>query len=145
MAPPRTQILARAGSWLRPPVPYSQTAFFANEHGCYRTDCSGYVSMAWGLPGWPPNRHGGLDTPGLAEVSHPIGKHDLTAGDVLLRTDGTNQSRHVAIFAAWVDGTRGAYWGFEQAGRTGAACRVIAYPHDDDTGPYRPHRYDHLA
>jgi hypothetical protein len=140
----RDEVLTRATSWLAPTVPYSQTSFHTNRFGCYRTDCSGYVSMAWALPGRPPNRHGGLDTLGLAEVSEPIGKDDLAAGDVLLRVEGTNLTRHVAIFAAWTDETRTAYWGFEQAGGVGATRRVIAYPYEDTTGPYRPHRYAHL-
>jgi len=36
-------VIANAKTWLNPPVPYSQTAY----HNGYRTDCSGYVSMAW--------------------------------------------------------------------------------------------------
>jgi cell wall-associated NlpC family hydrolase len=137
----RDEVLTRAASWLAHAVPYSQTSFHTNAFGSYRTDCSGYVSMAWALP---PNRHGGLDTLGLADVSDPIAKDDLAAGDVLLRVEGTNLTRHVAIFVAWADETRTAYWGFEQAGGIGATSRVIAYPYEDITGQYRPHRYTHL-
>lgn len=36
-------VITNAKTWLNPPVPYSQTAY----HNGYRTDCSGYVSMAW--------------------------------------------------------------------------------------------------
>ena len=52
----RGEILARAESWLHPPVPYSQTAF----RDGYRTDCSGYVSMAWrrSTSNWPSGRPG---------------------------------------------------------------------------------------
>lgn len=137
----RDEVLDRARTWLQAAVPYSQTSFHSNEHGRYRTDCSGYVSMAWALP---QNRHGGLDTPGLATVSHPIDKKDLSPGDVLLRTDGTHLTRHVTLFAAWATETRDAYWAFEQAGATGTTHRLIPYPHDDP-GPYRPHRYLRLS
>jgi cell wall-associated NlpC family hydrolase len=141
----RERVLDRARSWLDPPVPYSQTSFHTNEFGCYRTDCSGYVSMAWALPGRPPSRHGGLDTVGLAVVSHPIDKDDLAPGDVLLLPDGTSLTRHVAIFVAWADEARTAYWGLEQAGGTGTTHRVIAYPYDPaDGGGYRPRRHPHL-
>jgi hypothetical protein len=36
-------VIANAKTWLNPAVPYSQSAY----HNGYRTDCSGYVSMAW--------------------------------------------------------------------------------------------------
>src|SRR5262245_10784793 len=121
----RIQIVERAKSWLRPTVAYSQSTFHTNEYGTYRTDCSGYVSMAWALPGIPPNRHGGLDTVGLAVVSAEIAKADLRTGDVLLRTEGTNLTRHVTIFVHWADSHGNSYWGFEQAGGTGTIHRII--------------------
>jgi hypothetical protein len=137
----RDQIIERARSWLRPSVPYSQTQFHENEYGTYRTDCSGYVSMAWGLPGRPPNPHGGLDTVGLAEVSYLIDKRQLRAGDVLLCPDGTNLTRHVAVFAQWADETEIVYWGFEQAGGTGTVFRPIHYPYEPVSGAFRAFRY----
>src|SRR2546430_2881104 len=96
----RYQIIERARSWLWPAVAYSQKAFHQNMYGCYRADCSGYVSMAWGLPGKPPNRNGGLDTLGLAAVSREIGQGGLKPGDVLLPAEGTKLTRHVGSFAA---------------------------------------------
>ncbi|CAM3359051.1 hypothetical protein KIPE111705_04725 [Kibdelosporangium persicum] len=137
----RSEIIRRAKSWLRPSVPYSQTSFHENEHGTYRTDCSGYVSMAWALPGKPSNRHGGLDTIGLAAVSSTITKSELLAGDVLLRVSGTNLERHVTIFDKWVDETGDAYWGFEQAGGVGTVHRILDYPYDDTPEMYWPVRY----
>ncbi len=38
-------IIANAQTWLNPSIPYSQSDYYAG----YRTDCSGYVSMAWQL------------------------------------------------------------------------------------------------
>jgi hypothetical protein len=137
----RYQIIERARSWLSPAVAYSQKAFHQNMYGCYRADCSGYVSMAWGLPGKPPNRNGGLDTLGLAAVSREIGEEDLKPGDALLRAEGTNLTRHVVIFAAWTSREHTAYWGFEQAGGVGTTYRVITYPYDHGAGHYRSHRY----
>ncbi|WP_436493158.1 hypothetical protein [Actinokineospora sp. HUAS TT18] len=130
----RSEIVDRAESWLRPSVAHSATKFHQNEYGIYRTDCSGYVSMAWGLP----DRRGGVNTVGLAEVSAPIAKDELLAGDILLHAD------HVAIFHEWADRDRTAYWGFEQSGGTGAVSRPIPYPHDL-AGEFIPRRYIHLA
>jgi hypothetical protein len=137
----REEVIERAESWLRRPVAYSQTRFHGTEFGIYRADCSGFVSMAWGLPGRPPDRYGGHDTAGLAEVSDEIGKSDLLPGDVLLRSEGTNLTRHVAIFVDWVDDSRCHYWGFEQAGGSTTAHRVIAYPYDSTPEMYVPRRF----
>ncbi|MBP2476654.1 hypothetical protein JOF53_005526 [Crossiella equi] len=137
----RSEILERAGTWLRSPVAYSQHKFHANEHGIYRADCSGYVSMAWGLPGKPPHRHGGLDTRGLAGVSVEISSGELAAGDVLIRAEGTNQTRHVVLFAGWADGAGEKYWGYEQAGGTRTALRLVTFPYETSPGLYVPRRY----
>lgn len=136
----RSEIIERAESWLQPSVPYSTTKFHHNEFGIYRTDCSGYVSMAWGLPDVPPNRRGGLDTLGLATVSEPIERDELRAGDVLLRTEGSRLIRHVAVFHEWADDDRTAYWGFEQSVGTGTVHRHIGYPYDG-MEHYLPRRY----
>lgn len=128
----RGEIVERAESWLRPPVPYSSCRYHQNEYGIYRTDCSGYVSMAWGLPGIPPSRHGGLDTVGLARVSVPVAKGELRAGDALLAADGTG----AVIFHEWADVERQHYWGFEQS-PGGTVHRRITFP---GVG-FRPSRY----
>ena len=136
----RDEIIDRAESWLRPSVPYGITKFHQNEFGIYRTDCSGYVSMAWGLPGVPQNSRGGLDTPGLAAVSVTIERDELRAGDVLLRTGGSRLIRHVAVFHEWADEDRTAYWGFEQSGGAGTVHRRIIYPYGGQEH-YLPRRY----
>lgn len=124
-------VIVRARSWLRPSVPYSQTARHRNEYGCYRTDCSGYVSMAWGLP---PGRHGGLDTVGLRAVGVEVTKAELRRGDALIRADGARETRHAALFDEWADDAHTAYHGYEQAGPTGTIHRVIAFPYGTDPG-----------
>jgi hypothetical protein len=140
----RKHVIERARSWLRPIVPYSQTAFHISEYGHYRADCSGYVSMAWALPGKPASRHGGLNTLGLAAVSFIIGKDELLPGDVLLRANGTPLTRHAVIFSAWIDVEQRAYWGFEQAGGTGTTYRIIEYPYEHGTHHYQNRRYINL-
>ncbi|MEO6083347.1 MAG: hypothetical protein ABIQ18_09605 [Umezawaea sp.] len=126
-------ILHRAASWTA--VPYSQKAFYTNEYGTYRTDCSGFVSMAWGLPAGP---RGGLNTVDLAAASVPIAKDDLRPGDVLIDANGDHTTRHVTIFAGWADEARERYWAYEQCGGVGTVRRVLPYP---CTG-YRPYRRD---
>lgn len=118
----RGEIVHRAESWLPRPVPFSTTRFHQNEHGIYRTDDAGYVSMAWGLPGIPPDRHGGLDLAGLTAISLPIPVADLLAGDLVV-----DAGTRVALFHEWADDTRTACWVFEQAPGTGTAHRLL--PH----------------
>ncbi|WP_370943376.1 hypothetical protein AB5J62_30335 [Amycolatopsis sp. cg5] len=138
----REHIIRRARSWLEPAVPYDQSGFHENEYGIYRTDCSGYISMAWGIPGKPPNRHGGLDTRGLAASGFAIGKPELLPGDVLLRAEGTNLTRHVTLFEEWVNDDH--YWGCEQAGGIGTVRRIIRYPYEKESALYLPFRYLHI-
>ena len=84
-------VIANAKTWINPAVPYSQSAY----HNGYRTDCSGYVSMAWQL-GTP-----GQTTYTLANYSTKITKDQLKAGDVLL-----NASEHVLIFSSWANSAK---------------------------------------
>ncbi|WP_052685302.1 hypothetical protein [Lentzea aerocolonigenes] len=136
----RSEIVERACSWLRDSVPYSQTKFHQNEHGIYRADCSGFVSMAWGLPGKPEDRHGGSDTPGLVVVSSLIAADELKAGDVIIRGEGGNETRHVVIFAAWAE-EPGRYWAYEQAGGHRTRLRSVTYPYETGAESYAPRRY----
>lgn len=124
-ATPRTtrgEIVTRAESWLYPPVPFSTTRFHQNEHGIYRADDTGYACMAWGLPGIPPDHHGGLDLTGLTTISLPITVADLLAGDLLVDT-GTR----VALFHEWADADRTACWVFAQTPGAGTTHGLV--PH----------------
>jgi len=75
-------VLAWAQVWLTAwdggPVPYLSDTDPATWFNGYRRDCSGYASMALGLP------RPGLDTAGLAARSTPISKADLRGGDLLI-------------------------------------------------------------
>ena len=68
----------------------------------YRSDCSGLVSWAWGLP--PP----GLSTAGFApyggSASFKISPLDLQPGDALNDRDqyGDKFHHHIMLFAGWV-------------------------------------------
>lgn len=128
----RGEIVERAESWLRPSVPFGGQRYHQNEYGIYRTDCSGYVSMAWGLPGIPPSRHGGLETVGLVGVSVAVAKGELRAGDALLADCGVGS----VIFHEWADVEGEHYWGFEQS-VAGTVHRRIAFP----GGGFRLSRY----
>jgi hypothetical protein len=122
----RRQILARAEHWVAQHVPYSQQAW----HEGYRTDCSGFVSMCWGLGD-------SLVTSTMPQVAHRIAKEDLRAGDVLLNTDVA--SGHVILFDRWADYAHNSYVGFELCPQ-GTLHHVIPYPYYGGFGVYEPYR-----
>jgi cell wall-associated NlpC family hydrolase len=116
------EVLTRAQTWLTAwqggPVPYSMAGML----GEYRRDCSGYASMALGLPG------PGLNTAGLAAQSTPIAKSDLQPGDLLINP-GAGGAGHVVIFDRWTSPAMTDYLGYEQSGDGGTHHRVIPYPY----------------
>ena len=61
----------------------------------YRSDCSGLVSWAWGLPA------PGKTTLGLAPFDTSVS--ELTTIDALQPGDALNNEKHVMLFAGWVD------------------------------------------
>lgn len=134
----RQAIIARAKVWTDAHVPYSQTTykdgFMADgkTKQRYRTDCSGFVTMAWGV-------EAGANTTMMTGMTESIKKDALTAGDIILDDDGGN-SGHVVLFEKWVDDKRNEYWGYEEAGSTGAIYRKIPYLYFNGSGPYEPRR-----
>ncbi len=127
----RDAVIERAQGWVDADVPYSQTAF----HDGYRTDCSGFVSMAWGLPE-------NLTTWRIPLVATEISKDDLLPGDILL--DYTSDNRHVVIFERWANTEHSAYWALECSGHPEidrAIRRVVPYPYVMNESHYLPYRY----
>ncbi|MFI9724053.1 hypothetical protein ACIHFE_31165 [Streptomyces sp. NPDC052396] len=90
----RGEVMDRAWSWVAEQVPYSNVGCHRNQFGCYRPDCSGFVSMAWHLSL-------SLDTLRLWNVTSDIPADDLQPGDALLRDSGG--WHHVALFVRWAD------------------------------------------
>jgi hypothetical protein len=130
-----SQVLANAETWhphTAQRIPYSQTA----THGGYRTDCSGYASMALGLA--TP----GLNTVGLAasSVSTPISLGSLATGDLIIDSTGDSNTRHVVIFEKWTSSAHSAYWAYEQRGSYGTDHRTLTYglTSGSEFHPYHP-------
>jgi len=96
----RTQVLARAHSWVAKRVIYSQRARYAG----YRRDCSGFVSMAWHLRTSYTSRS-------IHAVARRISLSKLRPGDAV-HTPG-----HVAIFVRWKSRARHTYVAMEESRR----------------------------
>ncbi|NUP53677.1 MAG: hypothetical protein HOW97_41105, partial [Catenulispora sp.] len=127
----RRQILARAEHWVAQRVPYNQGYW----HEGYRTDCSGFVSMCWGL-------RDSMVTSTMPQIAHQIPKEDLRAGDVLLNTDVA--TGHVILFDRWADYAHNSYVGFELCPQ-GTLHHVIPYPYYGGFGTYEPYRYNNVS
>lgn len=101
----RASVLARAQSWIDIPVKYSQTHYYKG----YRTDCSGFTSMAW-----KTTRSGhaySYTTRSLQSISTSIPADALLPGDAMVRYD-----HHAQIFYGWLDATHTYYVVYEQTG-----------------------------
>ena len=123
----RDTVLARAQKWVDSPVPYSQ----AKSFGGYRTDCSGYVSMAW-QTGFA------YDTASMRNVATKITTAQLKPGDVMLRAKTASRTGHVRLFYGWVDETHTTYIAYEQTGpSTRSSVKSIAADLNDAYLPYR--------
>ena len=131
----RDEIISRAQTWVDQGVPYNWDATHPDPQGKqYRMDCSGFVSMAWGLDD-------SLNTVTLPDVSHKIDKDELKPSDVLMKggpgTEGANG--HVVIFNGWANDDKTAYHALEENGSLGSVAHEVSYPYDQDDSfvPYR--------
>jgi hypothetical protein len=135
----RANAVARARSWINV-TPYSQLKCHRNAYGDYRTDCSGMVSMAWGLGGY------GSDwwTGNLDEVSHPIPAAELQAGDALLYSVSDPNKSHVALFVGWADAAHSKPIVVQETGWDPAENTIEGVPVNFDWHTYTPIRYDRI-
>lgn len=129
----RNDVLARAQKWVDDPVTYSQSKY----HDGYRTDCSGFASMAWKLSS-------SYTTRSMHNVATKILVADLKPGDAMLKSD-----YHIRIFYGWVDPAHtgkdplARYIAYEQTGpTTKSSSKSMAQ--DIDYG-YRAFRYKNIT
>ncbi|MYR54822.1 hypothetical protein GTY54_00675, partial [Streptomyces sp. SID625] len=134
----RSEVIARAQYWLGKSIPYNQGASYPDQGGrSYRTDCSGYVSMAWHLGT-------SATTQTLPGYSHEISRSDLRAGDIL-----NSFYDHVLLFDKWDDAahTTFSYYSFGSTpvkhvtGKSINAAEFDSHPNGD----YKALRYDKIV
>jgi MYXO-CTERM domain-containing protein len=65
----------------------------------YRSDCSGLVSWAWGLPA--PGRTTAELAPNMTDITKVIDASTLAMGDAVCTDDATSNDHHVMLFKAW--------------------------------------------
>jgi len=119
-----TDVLARAEQWVNAKLLYCQSPNHAHDYdtACsstcnrennsqwdpYRSDCSGFVSWAWGLPA--PGRVTGQFAPADTAVSHVIQATDLQPGDAL-----NYPADHIILFVKWITKNKEAQF-YEEPG-----------------------------
>lgn len=107
-----TDVLSRADQWVTAKLLYCQSANHQPDYdtSCssvcnrennpawdpYRSDCSGFISWAWGLPA--PGRVTSEFAPFDTSVSHTIQGIDLLPGDAL----NLNAGGHIILFVQWI-------------------------------------------
>ncbi|KAK3308320.1 uncharacterized protein B0T15DRAFT_524137 [Chaetomium strumarium] len=135
----RTEILARANYWIARKVPYSMSAYYPDPQGRkYRTDCSGFVSMA--LHAYAP----GYNTVSLPEVAKSIKWSELKPGDFVgtLGAGTGGAAGHVTLFKSWADKDKKNYNTLECMGSRG--CVANKRPVGWKVGSFtaKPYRYE---
>lgn len=148
----RDQVLRRASTfWTKGSIPYDQGRIEAMSG--YRQDCSGYVSMCWGIPpNAQPGGWGGLNTVTLVSGGWmtEIPRDQLRPGDAVgLCGPGTRgDAGHIVIFERWHDDdpSTGRYWCWEQAGgQHGPVHRLITYPYPGGGSAWKAWRFRDIA
>ncbi|MER5808229.1 RICIN domain-containing protein [Streptomyces sp. NPDC002033] len=135
----RAQVLQRAQSWVDMKVPYDQEGSWPEKAlgREWRTDCSGFVSMAWMLKA-------SETTLSLPRLTTRIPTSELRPGDIL------NSSEHVVLFAGWIDRAKGTFTFYQESNKsrptnksTGSlqAAKLSNHP----VSSYTALRYDHIA
>ncbi|MFE7617962.1 peptidoglycan-binding protein [Streptomyces sp. NPDC057496] len=132
----RADIINRAKKWVSAQVPYSMVKYWPDG---YRQDCSGFVSMAWNLPGneW---------TGSLAAFGTRIAREELQPGDILLFHNPADPSKgsHVTVFGGWTDYTHTHYTAYEQT-KPHTRRRTTPMAYWTHSGNYVAYRYKGLT
>ncbi|MGA8114720.1 MAG: hypothetical protein WCA46_13725 [Actinocatenispora sp.] len=105
----RAEVADRAMNWVNRNVQYSQSATASDPDGnhTYRTDCSGFVSMAWHIT---PTGLSAPTTWTIQDHAHSITKAQLMKGDILAWPHN-----HVVMFGKWADAGHTTFWLYEEA------------------------------
>jgi len=138
----RTEIISRGEYWISRHVPYSMSKTYPDPQGRkYRTDCSGFVSMA--LHALAP----GYSTVSLPDIAKAISWDDLKPGDFVgtLGAGTGGADGHVTLFKSWVDSTHKEYNTLECRG-TAYGCVAFKRPINWKDGSHvaKPYRYTNV-
>ncbi len=142
----RSLVMFRAEKWVAQRIPYSQSVYRTLDGQAvgmstgWRTDCSGFTSMAWNT--FRP----GYSTRTLQQTSTAITKEELRPGDALV-----SYNYHAVIFGGWADEAHTRFYryqmGTEYTDGDGTSMREVDYSRYSPTSenPYIPYRLNGIG
>jgi hypothetical protein len=115
----QSPFVQRGSVWVNKQIPYNQ-GMTANPDGSragrntgYRMDCSGFISMVWGVPAT------GLSVPVTGNLDRYANtfsnKDQLQPGDAI-NNRKVGDSGHVVLFVRWINQSQGRFVAYEQNG-----------------------------
>eukprot|EP00949_MAST-11_sp_MAST-11-sp1_P004811 g4811.t1 len=109
----RKDILLRAKTWVDEGIRYSQLRYHRGtmQEKAYRTDCSGFVSMAWRLPASAGTIFFCCSSE-TGKIHEFIPCSELAPGDALV----TASRGHIILFHSWINKGAGSFFAWEEAG-----------------------------
>lgn len=133
----RNEILDRAVVWVNHGIRYSQRRYHkerseGNTEMAYRTDCSGFVSMAWKAEVALSTSHFAGKT--NSKLFHRIACNELLPGDALV----TKGKGHIVLFRKWKDQQAGKFEVWHEAGTSKGTVAGNKYFNKDMTKSYGP-------
>lgn len=137
----RESVLERARRWVDDEVPYDQGKCHESGDGGseYRTDCSGFVSMAWALGRSYTTGNFARDRQG---AWHSIDWDELEPGDAIVAH--TKELQHMVLFVKWKDDDRTRLKTYESRGEDlGTVSNVRQVDAMKEAG-YHPIRLDDI-
>lgn len=148
----RDEVIARAMTWVDNPRRYSMQDSSTGPDGegiRWRTDCSGFVSMALKcrFTDNPPGQTTETLHPDLGYgITEQIDTLDMRPGDLILQRgrDSASGIGHVVLFNGWLDGY-GTYECIEQAASTNGTFKHPRKALYDGTTGYACFRYKLLT
>ncbi|THA44122.1 hypothetical protein E6R62_37275, partial [Streptomyces sp. A1136] len=138
----RNEVLKRAQTWIDAGVPYSDYSYHTDDNGKYRQDCSGFVSMAWGLPSSSTNNYGETTWTLPNFATELSGFDELQPGDML-----DNINSHVVLFKGWKDSGHTTAVILEEA-HSGTNAREDSTYYTRSylsSNGYKPYRYKNIS
>ncbi|GAB3987899.1 hypothetical protein GCM10029978_108500 [Actinoallomurus acanthiterrae] len=127
----RAEVIQRAAYWYknRAHIKYNWQGSYRDPQGRrYRTDCSGYVSMALHLSS-------SLSTVTLPGVGTKISRKSMKMGDYtgILGAGTGGAAGHVRIFEKWANKAHTAYWAYD-FGSTPVKHKIYYFSTDKPRG-----------
>jgi hypothetical protein len=125
----------RIAPWVDDRMSYNIACYDKNQFGIYRTDCSGFVSLAWGLNQSYDTHELNPNDGAFAGITHAISWAEIVPGDALVVDTADDSHHHVALVvdydASTESGTLAEESGADESGGEVVPTVEVAFSHAD--------------